>query len=393
MGLPPRIVGWQLIKKTGWEKLAEQEQVSVAMAADELPSGQELIKETVIRETVEIDTPVTDKSWRFVWGNREVVKDEPMIYSLNWIPVGGFVKIKGENGEEAGDADSFGHKPVWQRSVILAAGVTMNVVLCVLLLSLGFAVGMPSAVEDNQGGKFIAPPEVQVTEILPDMPAVQNDVKLGDIIAKVNGAEIASSQALKENFGQLVGQTAKLTIKRNGAQLEKDIAIVQKDGITGIGIGIMDVGVVRYPLHLALWQGLKMTWQWLVLIVLAVVGLVRQLFGGPSVGLDFAGPVGIAVMTGQAAKMGWVYVLQFAALLSLNLAIINILPFPALDGGRIMFLLAEKFRGKAVNSKWENLSHNVGFILLMLLIVIITYRDIIRYGAKIIDALKRGVGL
>ena len=331
--------------------------------------------------------------WRLIWGNREITPDEPMIYSINWIPVGGFVKIKGENGDQAGESNSFGHKPIWQRNIVLAAGVTMNLVLCVLALALGFAIGMPSAVEDNQGGKFVSAPQVQVTEILPDMPAVGSDVKPGDVIAKVNGVEITSSQALKDNFSQLVGQTAKITIERDNAQLEKDIAIVQKDGITGIGIGIMDVGVVRYPLHLALWHGLVMTWQWLVLIVLAVVGLVRQLFGGPSMGLDFAGPVGIAVMTGQAAKMGWIYVLQFVALLSLNLAIINILPFPALDGGRIMFLIVEKIRGKAVNSKWENLSHNVGFLLLMLLIVIITYRDIIRYGAKIISVFRRSIGL
>ncbi|MFA6227836.1 MAG: RIP metalloprotease RseP [Patescibacteria group bacterium] len=347
MGLPPRVIGWQ--KYQG--------------------------------------------RWRLIWGNREIAPAEPMIYSINWIPVGGFVKIKGENGEQASEADSFGHKPIWQRNIILAAGVTMNLILCVLLLSLGFAIGMPSAVEDNQGGKFVAPPEVQVTEILPDMPAAQNDIKPGDIIAKVNGVEITSSQGLKDNFNQLVGQTARITIERDNAQLEKDIMIAQKDGIIGIGIGIMDVGVVRYPLPLALWQGLKMTWQWLVLIVLAVAGLIRQLFGGPSLGLDFAGPVGIAVMTGQAAKMGWIYVLQFVALLSLNLAIINILPFPALDGGRIMFLAVEKIRGKAVNSKWENLSHNVGFLLLMLLIVVITYRDIIRYGAKIISVFKRSVGL
>lgn len=347
MGLPPRLVGWQ--KYQG--------------------------------------------RWRWAWGNRETKPDEPMTYSLNWIPVGGFVKIKGENGEQASDTDSFGHKPIWQRNTILAAGVTMNVALCVILLAIGFAIGMPTAVEDSQGGKFVSPPQVQVTEVLPGLPAASSDIKSGDVISQVNGVEINSAQALKDNFSQLVGQTAKLTIKRNGAQLQKDIPIVQKDGITGIGVGIIDVGVVRYPLHLALWQGLKMTWAWLVMIVLAVVGLVRQLFGGPGVGLDFAGPVGIAVMTGQAAKMGWIYVLQFAALLSLNLAIINILPFPALDGGRIMFLTVEKIRGKPVNSKWENLSHNIGFILLMLLIVVITYRDIIRYGAQILGALKRIFGL
>jgi regulator of sigma E protease len=143
---------------------------------------------------------------------------------------------------------------------------------------------------------------------------------------------------------------------------------------------------------LALKEGVLATWFWLVAIITAVVGLFKQLFGGPSMGLDFAGPVGIAVLTGQAAKMGWIYVLQFTALLSLNLAIINILPFPALDGGRILFLAIEKIRGKAVDSKLENIFHNIGFILLMILIVAITYRDLVRYGAKILSALGRIIG-
>jgi regulator of sigma E protease len=126
---------------------------------------------------------------------------------------------------------------------------------------------------------------------------------------------------------------------------------------------------------------------------MAVVGLFKQLFGGPSAGLDFAGPVGIAVMTGQAAKMGWIYVLQFTALLSLNLAIINILPFPALDGGRILFLAIEKIRRKPVDAKLENIFHNTGFILLMLLIVAITFRDLAKYGMKILSVLGKTIGL
>jgi regulator of sigma E protease len=330
--------------------------------------------------------------WRWV-GKREIQPGEPMVYSLNWIPVGGFVKIKGENGEAAADADSFGHKKIWQRTVILAAGVTMNVALCIFLLSAGFMIGMPTSVDNNHGGKFISEPKVQITEVLADYPAAAADLKAGDIIVSIDNMVIKSGDELKVYLEARENQAVTVKIQRGTAELEKTITVVKKNEIIGFGIGIIDVGVVRYPWYLAIREGVAATWFWFVAIIMAVVGLFKELFGGPSAGLDFAGPVGIAVMTGQAAKMGWIYVLQFTALLSLNLAIINILPFPALDGGRILFLAIEKIRDKAVDSKLENLFHNIGFILLMVLIVAITYRDLAKYGLKILQALGRLVGI
>jgi len=331
--------------------------------------------------------------WKIVWGKREIRADEPMIYSLNWIPVGGFVKIKGENGESAADSDSFGHKPIWQRTIILAAGVIMNLILCVGLLSIGFMIGMPTVTDNNNGGKFISEPKVQITEVLAGYPAAGAEIKVGDVILKINDFEIKTGADLKSYLASRENQAVKVSLLRGQETLEKDVTIIKKDEITGLGVAIVDIGIVRYPVHLAIKEGFMATWYWLAAIFMAVVSLFKQLFGGPSAGLDFAGPVGIAVMTGQAAKLGYIYVLQFAAMLSLNLAIINILPFPALDGGRILFLAIEKIRGKAVDSKLENTMHNTGFILLMILIVAITYRDLARYGAKILSVLGRTVGL
>jgi len=331
--------------------------------------------------------------WRIVWGKREIQPDEPIVYSFNWIPVGGFVKIKGENGEAAADNDSFGHKKIWQRTVILAAGVTMNVILCILLLSAGFMIGMPTSVNNNHGGEFISAPKVEITEVLPDYPAAAADIKVGDVIVSIDNQAIKSGDELKAYLAARENQSVAVKIQRGNQVLDKNITVIKKGEIIGFGIGIIDVGVVRYPWYLALREGVFATWFWFVAIIMAAVGLFKQIFGGPATGLDFAGPVGIAVMTGQAAKMGWIYVLQFTALLSLNLAIINILPFPALDGGRILFLAIEKIRGKAVDSKLENLFHNIGFILLMCLIVAITYRDLAKYGWKILQVLGRTVGL
>lgn len=347
MGLPPRAIGWQ--KKDG--------------------------------------------RFKVVWGNREIGPDEPMVYSINWIPVGGFVKIKGENGEAVAEADSFGHKKIWQRNLILSAGVSMNVLLCIILLAIGFAIGMPTAISDNQAGTIVKEPQVQVFEVLAGYPAQSADIRVGDIILAINGEAIKSSTQLQSAVSQKEGQEIIVSLQRQQELLEKKIKVEKKGETASLGVGIVDLGVVRYPLHVALWQAIKMTWGWLVMIIMALVGLVKQLFGGSSAGVEFAGPVGIAVLTGQAAKLGWIYILQFAALLSLNLALINILPFPALDGGRIMFLTIGKLRGKMINEKLENFSHNLGFILLMALIVFITYKDIIKYGGKILMVLKSSLGL
>lgn len=326
--------------------------------------------------------------WRWVWGNRKIKEDEPMIYSVNWFPIGGFVKIKGENGELQNDSNSFGAKPAWQRIIVLAAGSLMNFLLCIILLTIGFSFGLPTA-KPEIGGSYISDPQVQVSEILKDLPAEMAGLTRGDIITSIDGAKIETSFQVKDYLKDKSGQEVILNISRNGQQEDKTVLVADVGGSGVIGIGVIDVGLVRYPLHLAFWQALKTSWYWVEMIFFAVVALITQLFGGVRAGVDFAGPVGIAVMTGQAAKLGLVYVLQFAALLSLNLGIVNLLPFPALDGGRIAFITLASIRGKRDGGKWEAISHNIGFLLLLTLIVFITYRDIVKYGGMIFEVIKQ----
>jgi regulator of sigma E protease len=332
--------------------------------------------------------------WRLVSAKYQPKEGESTVYSVNLIPVGGFVKIKGENGEEEKASDSFGSKPIWQRNLILAAGVTMNVVLCALLLAVTFMIGTPGFADQEYRGASVSGSQVKVLEILPGSSAEQAGLKIGDVVLSVDGAEISSVEELKAILSVSIDQEVVLGLERFTEKLALTVTPSANDEGKGeIGIAIAEINLVKYPWYLAIWQGIKMTWLWLLLIFSALWGLVRQLFGGASSGVDFTGPIGIAVMTGQATKMGLTYLLQFTALLSLNLAIINILPFPALDGGRILFLTIGKLRGKMIAAKWENLSHNLGFALLMLLIVFITYRDIARYGGRIISVLKGLVGL
>lgn len=254
-------------------------------------------------------------------------------------------------------------------------------------------IGMPQSVDNIGGGQLIGSVKVQVAEVLDGYPAKNADIQVGDVIISVDGQAIKSGEELQKYLTTKENQSVAIQIIRGEVALGKNVVVIKKDNLTGLGVAIIDVGIVRYPWYLALLEGVRATWAWLVAIIFAVGGLIGQLFGGAKVGLEFAGPVGIAVMTGQAAKLGWIYVLQFTALLSLNLAIINILPFPALDGGRILFLGIEKLRGRAVDSKLENLFHNIGFVLLMVLILAITYSDIVKYGAKIVGVAKRSVGL
>lgn len=327
--------------------------------------------------------------WRWLGGKKTPGPEAPTVYSLNWIPVGGFVKIKGENGDEEKTPDSFVVKPIWQRAIILAAGVSMNVILCVVLLAIGFGWGLPVALGEKTPGKIISGPNVQIIEVLPDLPAQKAGLRVGDFLLAVDGQTISSVNDWQSYLAGKEGQTVNLKIKSRGRELIKPVTVVKYQNTIGLGVGLVETAIVRYPWYLALWQALKATGIWLVTIIVAFAVIIKNLILGAPVGVEVAGPVGIAVLTGQMAKMGVIYVLQFTALLSLNLAIINFLPVPALDGGRLLFLLIEKIRGKSIKAKWENLVNNIGFVLLMALMLFFTVKDLNHYGQGIWSALTR----
>lgn len=336
--------------------------------------------------------------FKLIGRKTEMTKDSPTVYSLNWIPVGGFVKIKGEGGEEAGSLDSFAHRPIWQRAVMLTAGVIMNVILCMVLLSVGFGFGMPAALDDvNNSQAFISKRSIQVLQLVADSQAQMAGIQAGDIITKVAGQEFDTIGALNVFLADKADQELTVEINRRGEKISKIVAIKKYSWtggeVTGLGVGLIETAVVRYPWYLAVYKGVEATFVWLSAIVVALFLVVKNLISGAPTGVEVAGPVGIAVLTGQAAKLGFIYLLQFTALLSLNLAIINILPFPALDGGRVLFLILEKIRGRVVKPEWENLIHNIGFIILMGLVLVVTFSDVIKYGGGLFQMLKKLVGL
>ena len=255
----------------------------------------------------------------------------------------------------------------------------MNIVLAWLLFSVGYMIGLPQSTDTVGKNARVGEPQVMIASVLPNSPALAAGLKAGDSVISVNGLSVGSEKALQDAVAASNGQEAQLLIKRAGAsQIIKVTPVAKDGGRATMGVEIFAAGLVRYPFFSAIWEGAKTAVWTLGQIFAAFYNLFKDIFSGHKVGDQFAGPVGIAEITGQAARLGFTYLLQFTALLSLNLAVINIIPFPALDGGRILFLLIEKLKGKPVRREVETLIHNIGFMLLIALVVFITYKDIIK---------------
>jgi regulator of sigma E protease len=315
---------------------------------------------------------------KFFWGGQDE-ESEDTIYSINWIPIGGFVKIKGEDGESKNDPESFASKKPWKRGIILSAGVTMNVLLCIVCLIIAFMLGAPQIVESDD--QMVKDPKIQIMSVLDESPAKEAGLTMGDVLISIDGQQFAQVEEVQLFIGQKDQQEVTVVVERLGEQSEYQITaeIINETGNAGLGVGLVKTGIVSYPWYKAIWLGFKGTWNMFTQIIVAFATIIKNAFTGQEIGADIAGPVGIAVITGRVARMGISYILQFTALLSMNLAIINFLPLPALDGGRVLFLIIEKIRGRAVNQKVEQIVHTIGFFALMLLIVVVTGKDLWRF--------------
>lgn len=335
--------------------------------------------------------------WKVVRGNKKVEDAADTVYSINTIPLGGFVKIKGEDAVDGQpiDPDSFIAKPIWQRAIVVSAGVTMNMILAAVLFSVGLMIGMPQALDGLSDRAIISDQKVVVAEAIKDSPAAKAGIAVGDTIVSLDGKMITKFSELQSYNDSHVGKSIRYVIKHENKELTKEIKpeIRPETGKGGIGIAAVESGMVRYPWYWAPWEGLKQTGLLTVGILKAFYNMFHDIFVGKGVSADVAGPVGIAALTGQVARMGIIYLLQFTALLSINLAIINFLPLPALDGGRLLFMIIEKLKGRPVKRELETAIHNIGFMLLMVLVVLVTYRDIAKYAYKFKDLWTWIVGL
>ncbi|OGL98662.1 RIP metalloprotease RseP [Candidatus Uhrbacteria bacterium RIFOXYB2_FULL_57_15] len=318
-------------------------------------------------------------------------------YSINWIPLGGFVKIKGESGQHRGDADSFASKPAWKRLAVLIAGVTMNLVLASVLLSIGFMIGLPTAIDANMpAGATVEEARMRVMTVADGSPAARAGIVAGEELLSMDGMTFESAEDARAYIQENGDEGIEAVVaKADGAFVT--VTVVSEDlanlDVHGVGVGLVKTGLVSFPFHLAVYHGVTATIAYTIEVVRAFADLLRNLVVHQKVSVDLSGPVGIAVMTGEAAQLGITYLLQFAALLSINLAVVNVLPFPALDGGRILFLAIEAVRRKAVDQRLEAIVHNVGFAMLMTLVVLVTYRDFVKFGGQMWGAVKAMIGV
>lgn len=305
-------------------------------------------------------------------------------YTINWIPLGGFVKIMGEDGENREDPRSFGAKPAWQRAIILAAGVAMNFLLAIVLFSAVFMSGFPTDVSEVPESEIPANAKtyVQIGEITKGSPAEKAGLMSMDKILKIDGKDVVNIGDLQNYTKTNPDKNASLVIERQGKTIEKEVFIrkdyPQDEG--AIGVSLAKTAVIRYSFLESIKEGFIYTAQlaWFILVYLAHI--IQQLIFTGGTSAQISGPVGMVSMTQQAAQLGLMVILNFMAIISVNLAIINILPLPALDGGRILFLVVEKLKGSPVSRELEAKIHNAGFMLLMLLMVIVTFQDIARMG-------------
>ena len=335
----------------------------------------------------------TDGTWKKVKGSKEVKDAADTIYSLNWLPLGGFVEL-GEDEEAGDDPNHFANKKPWERTLILLAGVTMNMILAFVLISVGYMIGLPQVIDDLDSNANILSEHIQVVSVSENSPAENAGLTVGDIILSVNGNSLENTDSLEKYAHENIGQELNYFIERGGEQFEEKIMPVMREetGRGGIGIGIVETGIVKYSFFTSIWKGAQTTVDLTGAILGAFYGLLKNIFTGHGVGADVAGPVGIAILTGQVARMGFVYILQFAAMLSINLAIINVLPFPALDGGRVLFIIIEKIKGSPVKREIEGMFHYIGFALLMLLVLVVTFKDVARYGDVFKGLIEKIVG-
>lgn len=301
--------------------------------------------------------------------------------TLNWLPIGGFVRFAGEEGNFDAEG-SLSNAPPWRKIPIMAAGPFMNLVAAALIFAVVGMLGQPTRIGD-----------VQVAEVSPGSAAEQAGLQRGDFILAIDGQRVQSVQELRDLIGPREGQATRLDIERADAQNGTTTSYLTVTPATcpevqGGCLGILPTvpadraSETQYANQLgpleAIWHGIVLTGDMFLRILNAFGMLLAPLFGGPAVEGGVAGPVGMFQATGEIGRTaGLVGYLNWVALISVNLALFNLLPIPALDGSRILFALVEWVRrGKRVPPEKEALVHAVGMVMLLGLMVLITFSDI-----------------
>lgn len=311
-------------------------------------------------------------------------KIKETVYSFNLIPFGAFVKLYGEE-ERIKDERSFTGRPIWQRSLVVLAGVLSFWLVAMILLMIVFNLGVTQVVDDEEIGNLVNP-RIQIIAVANNSPAQQVGLRPGDFILslKIQDEEfkVDKVRQVQELTDQYKDQEISLTIQRGKQILVVHLIprISPPIGEGPIGLGLVRVAQKSYSFFQALIKGITTTFNLTLNIIsglaYVLINLVRGL--GLPAGVQLMGPVGIGSLAVQAAQVGLAYFLQFIATLAIYLAVFNLIPLPALDGGKLLFLLIEKIKGQPINQKLEQKVTAGFFILLIVLMIWITIKDIAR---------------
>ena len=380
IGFPPRLVGFRKRDSGGWEVIwfsgrHNPEDTYIAQKQQPYTSADSVV--TAIPEAM--------KGYNATYNDRlETRASDHTIYSINFLPIGGFVRMPGENGdindpEGNYDPQSFAAKSAGKRIIVLLAGVTMNVILAMVLFTIAYGLGEPT---------FPA----TIGKVVQGSPAAVSGLQPGDTIVAVNGhpvqlftdVQTIVTNAITADKNQHPTVPVELEVRHAGEKQTVSTTVhvrvhpPQGQGPMGVEEKIV---FVSSPLWQAPFKGIKYTFT----VTGDFINQIAQMIAG-TVKPQLAGPVGIVKITGEVAAsvpdLGWWPILSLTAILSLNLAIINILPFPALDGGRILLILIELLRGgKRLKPEREGIINFVGMAILLTLMVIITVNDVIHWGS------------
>lgn len=301
-------------------------------------------------------------------------------FSLNWLPFGGFVRIYGEEyDKDAKGQGMFWQKPMWQRAVVLVSGVIMNFLLGAVLFGVVYSVvGIPEVGD-----------RVNIGGVAVDSPAEVAGVEEGDVLlwGKVEDEEVEFKES--SDVISLVDEHKEEEILFGVEKVSGDVVEIvmvarenPPEGEGSLGVVLSTVEMVKYPW----WQmpfrgvvvGTKEAVAWGRAIVISLGEMMRGIFAGEGVPEDISGPIGVYQFSSRAVERGWLAVLQFTAVFSMNLAVLNILPIPALDGGRILFLGVEMILGQKRKNRIEAAVNGVSMLLLFGLLILVSVRDVVR---------------
>lgn len=306
------------------------------------------------------------------------------LYSINALPIGGFVKLYGEDAagggkirpsassqkQEANLDRAFFAKPIWQRALVVVAGVAMNFLLAVVIVTYLFTFeGIPQPSQD-----------IKITEVVQGSPAKEAGLLEEDVIRSIDGEQISTSESLVSETRKNLGEETEIIVERGGKEMTFNVIPREEypSDQGPMGIAVSQIDVIKHPFPQSIFFGFKQAASDSVLIVFAFKDMLVSLVTQFAVPQGVAGPIGIAQLTGEFVRVGPSAVLALIYMLSLSLAVLNILPIPALDGGRLFFILIEAVTRRKVSPKFESYAHMIGIVLLLSFLAFISFKDILR---------------